>query len=50
MGHTPKGKCPSCKRKLTLIFKGMKWVIPSHNIRILGEVNPECKGTGKDPL
>lgn len=42
----PRGKCPSCKRRLKLDLKGTNWVIPSHNIRIAGEVNPECEGTG----
>lgn len=50
MGHTPKGKCRSCGKRFTLILKGSIWVVPSHNIRILGEVNPECVGTGKQPV
>lgn len=49
MGHTPKGKCPECDKKYTLVLQGTNWVIPSHNKRILGEINPECKGTGKAP-
>ena len=49
MGHTPKGKCKRCGKKMTLDLKGIQWVIPSHNLRIAGEVNPECLGTGKLP-
>lgn len=47
MGHTPKDRCPECRKRFTLEWKGMSWVIPSHNVRIRGVVNPECKGTGK---
>lgn len=43
----PKGKCPKCKKRLTLDLRGQNWVIPSHVERVLGKVNDECKGTGK---
>jgi hypothetical protein len=42
----PKGKCPGCGKRFTLDLKGQKWVIPSHNLRIAGKINPECPGTG----
>jgi hypothetical protein len=45
----PKGTCPSCgKRRMRLDLKGRDWVIPSHNLRVMGP-NPECPGTGKKP-
>jgi hypothetical protein len=50
MGNTPKGKCRECGKRIVLDLKGTKWVIGSHNLRIAGEVNPECKGTGKKPV
>jgi len=42
----PKGKCPKCKKRFTLDLKGTQWVIPSHNLRVIGP-NPECSGTGR---
>jgi hypothetical protein len=44
-----KGRCPGCGKQIDLILKGQKLVIRSHNIRILGEINPECSGTDKEP-
>jgi hypothetical protein len=49
MGHTPKGRCVLCGKKFTLLLSGIKWVIPSHNLRIAGVTNPECPGTGQEP-
>jgi hypothetical protein len=47
---TKKGKCPSCNKRIKLDLKGTEWVIASHNLRILGQINPECPGTGKKPI
>lgn len=47
---TPKGKCPKCGKNFRLELKGQNWVVPSHNLRIAGQVNPECPGTGKAAL
>ena len=47
--QAPKGNCSECGKRKTLELKGQKWVIPSHNLRIAGMTNPECKGSGKAP-
>jgi len=49
MGWASKAKCPSCGKKIRLELRGTRWVISSHNLRKIGEVNPECPGTGRAP-